>query len=164
MSYKSCFDKHQPLPLGGQKACLCRAVSPTLHFLPVNKSGLLCQGFPRQQHMHSTSLISRIVVCWCCGCDACTTEGQTPEQGVMGVHRSSLNMVCVCVCADTAPHLHPEEIHIWKTHPGQAGEVLHEEWSGPGSSLRPAQRHHVNGLPLPPLRPEVMSVTPSLSP
>lgn len=50
---------------------------------------------------------------------------------------------------DPASHFHPEEVHIWKTHPGQAGEVLHEERRWPGSSLRPSQWHHVNQFPLP---------------
>lgn len=37
-------------------------------------------------------------------------------------------LTCVCVCTDPASHFHPEEVHVWKTHPGQAGKVLYEEW------------------------------------
>lgn len=45
-----------------------------------------------------------------------------------GFHRRCVLFTSVCVRADPAPHFHPEEVHVWKTHPGQAGKVLHEEW------------------------------------
>lgn len=54
---------------------------------------------------------------------------------------------------DPAPHSDPEEVHVWKTHLGQAGEVLHEEQRRSRSHLRSPQRHHVSK----PTNPEIMS-------
>lgn len=30
--------------------------------------------------------------------------------------------------SDPASHCHFTEVHLWKTHFGQAREILHEEW------------------------------------
>lgn len=58
----------------------------------------------------------------------------TPSFGTLvvssegGVKYTKNEGIFVYVSADPAPHFHPEEIYLWKTHSGQAGEVLHEEW------------------------------------
>ena len=30
--------------------------------------------------------------------------------------------------ADPAPHRDSSQVYLWQAHPGQAGEILHEEW------------------------------------
>lgn len=59
---------------------------------------------------------------------------------------SALKYGCllVCLCLDPASYWNPAEVHVREAHSGQAGEVLHEEWSRPWSTLCSAQRHHVN--------------------
>lgn len=49
-----------------------------------------------------------------------------------------------CLCSDSASYWNPAEVHVREAHSGQAGEVLHEEWSRPGPTLCSAQWHHVN--------------------
>lgn len=36
---------------------------------------------------------------------------------------------------DQATHCDSSKVHLWQAHPGQAGEILHEEWRGLGAHL-----------------------------
>ena len=45
---------------------------------------------------------------------------------------------------DPASHRHLAQVHLRQAHPGQAGEVLHEEWRRPRAHRGPHKRPHVD--------------------
>lgn len=50
---------------------------------------------------------------------------------------------------DPATHRDASEVHLWQAHPGQAGEVLHEERRGLGAHLWSPEWHHLSSTPIP---------------
>ncbi|XP_050007172.1 pumilio homolog 1 isoform X22 [Alexandromys fortis] len=78
---------------------------------------------------------------------AYSTQDHLPAQGWYQPQWAGSSLIshqstkCITVLltgqSDPATHRDASKVHLWQAHPGQAGEVLHEEWCGLGAHVWP---------------------------